>query len=71
MNTMNTKTFDGFEVRGNPTDEELVAAVTALLASFAAAERARHRPSRPRWRPRPAAVPLDRGPDGWRSSTWV
>ncbi|MBR7830600.1 acyl-CoA carboxylase subunit epsilon, partial [Actinospica sp. MGRD01-02] len=34
---MSIRTLDGFEVRGNPTDEEMHAAVTALLASFAAA----------------------------------
>ncbi|HET9168327.1 MAG TPA: acyl-CoA carboxylase epsilon subunit [Actinospica sp.] len=68
---MSIRTLDGFEVRGNPTDEELLAAVTALLASFAAAERARRRPTGPRWRGRPAALPPDRGPDGWRHSTWT
>lgn len=68
---MSIRMIDGFEVRGNPTDEEMLAAVTALLASFAAAEHNAATPAPPRWRPRPAtSAPLDRTPDGWRRSSW-
>lgn len=57
-----------FEVRGNPTDEELLAAVTALLAVLDAPP---PQPP-PRWRSRPVPPPsvLPRGAGAWRAGGW-